>query len=49
MKVLDGHCPKKKKVVTGNNAPFMNNVLSKDFMHRLLMKKVCMKNNPICV
>ena len=32
-------CPKDKKVVSGNNVPFMNKVLSKTFMHRSKLKK----------
>ena len=38
MKVLDWHAPMKKRVVRGNNAPFMNKVLSKAFMHRTKLK-----------
>ena len=38
MNVLDWHAPMKKKVVRGNNAPFMNKVLSKAFMHRTKLK-----------
>ena len=38
MDVLDWHAPMKKKVVRGNNAPFMNKVLSKAFMHRTKLK-----------
>ena len=56
MKVLDWHAPKKTKTVRGNNAPFMNKVLSKVFMHRSKSKnqnnktpneknkKLCRKN-----
>ena len=54
------HAPKKKKVVRGNYAPFMNKVLSKAFMHRSKLKnqyiktpnekiKVCTKSNVIFV
>ena len=39
MKVLDWHAPKKTKTVRGNNAPFMNKVLSNAFMHRSKFKK----------
>ena len=60
MKVLDWHAPKKTKTVRGNNAPFMNKVLSKAFMHRSKLKnqynktpnektKVCTENNVIFV
>ena len=35
---LDWHVPKKTKTVRGNNAPFMNKVLSKAFMHRSKLK-----------
>ena len=38
MKVLDCHAPNKSKTVRGNNAPFMNKVLSKAFMHRSKLK-----------
>ena len=34
MKVLDWHDPKKTKTVRGNNAPFMDKVLSEAFMHQ---------------
>ena len=36
--ILDIHAPKKKKVVRGNNAPFMNKTLSKAFMQRSRLK-----------
>ena len=42
--VLDRHAPKKKKVVRGNNAPFMNKILSKAFMHRSKLKNRYNKN-----
>ena len=32
------HAPVKKKVVRGNNAPFMNRTLSKAFMHRAKLR-----------
>ena len=44
MTVLDIHAPKKKKVVRGNNAPFMNKTLSKEFMHRSKLKNSYHKN-----
>ena len=34
----NSHAPVKKKVVRGNNAPFMNRTLSKAFMHRSKLK-----------
>ena len=34
----NAHAPVKKKVVRGNNAPFMNRTLSKAFMHRSKLK-----------
>ena len=34
----NSHAPAKKKVVRGNNAPFMNRTLSKPFMHRSKLK-----------
>ena len=39
LKVLNLHAPMKKKLVRGNNAPFMNKDLSKAFMHRSKFKK----------
>ena len=44
MSVLDKHAPMKKKVVRGNNAPFMNTILSKAFMHRSKLKNNYNKN-----
>ena len=38
IKVLNLHAPMKKKLVRGNNAPFMNKYLSKAFMHRSKLK-----------
>ena len=38
MGVLNNYAPMKKKVVRGNNAPFMNKTLSKEFMHRSKLK-----------
>ena len=43
MKVLNWHAPRKKKIVRGNNAPFMNKVLSKAFMHRSKLKNQYIK------
>ena len=34
----NSHAPVKKKIVRGNNAPFMNRTLSKAFMHRSKLK-----------
>jgi hypothetical protein len=41
LSVWNEHAPLKKKVVRGNNAPFMNKTLSKAFMNRarLITKK----------
>ena len=36
--IWNAHAPVKKKVVRGNNAPFMNRTLSKAFMHRAKLK-----------
>ena len=44
IKVLDKHAPSKKKVIRGNNAPFMNKILSKAFMHRSKLKNKFNKN-----
>ena len=38
MRVLDRHAPMGKKMVRGNNAPFMNKTLSKAFMYRSKLK-----------
>ena len=38
MKVLEWHAPKKTETVRGNNAPFMDKVLSKASMHRSKLK-----------
>ena len=35
---LSRHAPLKKKTIRGNNAPFMNKILSKAFMHRSRLK-----------
>ena len=42
--VLDIHAPRKKKVVRGNNAPFTNKTLSRQFMHRSKLKNLYHKN-----
>ena len=42
--ILNIHVPRKKKVVRGNNAPFMNKPLSKEFMHRSKLKNIFHKN-----
>ena len=44
IKVLDSHAPLKKKVLRGNNAPFMNKRLSKEFMHRSRLRNKYLKN-----
>ena len=44
MKVLYLHAPMKKKIVRGNNAPFINKTLSKAFMHRSKLKNKYNKN-----
>ena len=44
MNVLNSYAPMKKKVVRGNNAPFMNKVLSKAFMQRSKLKNNFNKN-----
>ena len=41
--VWDAHAPLKKKVVRGNNAPFMNRTLSKAFMTRARLKNISHK------
>ena len=42
--VLNIHAPMKKKVRRGNNSPFMNKVLSKEFIHRTRLKNKYLKN-----
>ena len=42
--VLNKHAPMKKKVLRGNNSPFMNKLLSKEFMHRSRLKTKFHKN-----
>ena len=44
MEILNTYAPMKKKVVRGNNAPFMNKALSKEFMHRSKLKNRYHKN-----
>ena len=44
MLILNRHAPNKKKIVRGNNAPFMNKKLSKAFMHRSKLKNIYNKN-----
>ena len=44
MTVLGKYAPMKKKMVRGNNAPFMNKILSKAFMHRSKLKNNYNKN-----
>ena len=44
MKILNLHAPMKKKLVRGNNAPFMNKYLSKAIMHRSKLKNKYNKN-----
>ena len=38
IEVLNQHAPMKKKLIRGNNVPFMNRTLSKAFMHRSKLK-----------
>ena len=40
LSVWNAHTPVKKKVVRGNNAPFMNKTLSKAFMNRARLKRI---------
>ena len=44
MEILNTYAPMKQKVVRGNNAPFMNKTLSKEFMHRSKLKNRYHKN-----
>ena len=44
METLNTYAPLKQKVVRGNNAPFMNKTLSKEFMHRSKLKNKYNKN-----
>ena len=43
MSVLNKHAPTKEKIIRGNNAPFMNKILSKAFMERSKLKNKCNK------
>ena len=43
LSVWNAHAPVKKKVVRGNNAPFMNRALSKAFMHRAKLRNRSLK------
>ena len=40
MEVLNSHFPTKTKLVRGNQQPFMNRTLSKEFMHRSKLKNI---------
>ena len=40
LSVWNAHAPVKKKIVRGNNAPFMNKTLSKAFMTRARLKRI---------
>ena len=42
--ILNLHAPMKKKYIRGNNSPFMNQTLSKAFMHRSKLKNRYNKN-----
>ena len=42
--VLNMYAPMKRKVLRGNNSPFMNKVLSKEFMYRTRLKNKYHKN-----
>ena len=42
--VLDRHAPSKKKIIRGNQAPFMNKTLSKAFMTRARLRNKYYKN-----
>ena len=44
LSVWNAHAPIKKKVVRGNNAPFMNKTLTKAFMTRARLKRNSNKN-----
>ena len=44
IEVLNIHAPMKKKYIRGNNSPFMNQILSKAFMHRSKLKNRYNKN-----
>ena len=38
MMPLNKHAPMKAKLIRGNNAPFINKILSKAFLHRAKLK-----------
>ena len=44
IEILNAHALMKQKVVRGNNAPFINKTLSKEFMHRSKLKNRYHKN-----
>ena len=44
MTILNWYAPMKKKIIRGNNAPFMNKNLSKEFMHRSKLRNNYYKN-----
>ena len=44
MTTLNWYAPMKKKIIRGNNAPFMNKTLSKEFMHRSKLRNNYYKN-----
>ena len=44
MSIWNAHAPVKKKIVRGNNAPFMNKTLSKGFMHISKLKNLYHRN-----
>ena len=44
-KVLERHAPSKKKIIRGNQAPFMNQTLSKAFMTRARLRNKYYKSN----
>ena len=44
MQVLNSHAPSKQRFVRGNEQPFMNKTLSKEFMHRSKLKNLYNKN-----
>ena len=45
MTTLNNHAPEKKKIVRGNQAPFMSHCLSKAIMHRSKLKNKFNKNH----
>ena len=45
MGILENHAPIKKKLVRGNNSPFVNRTLTKAFMHRSKLKNKFNKNS----